>query len=154
MNDTATRAPAPWHLWVVGLVSLLWNGGGGGYDYIQTKRLDADYIGMMSDMVGVDPVIVEAYFMAFPLWMNVAWAIGVWGAVAGSVLLLLRSRHAYPAFLISLAGIVISMVYQFAFPLPGEVDTMIPTIMAVIVPVITIALAWYARKQAAAGVLR
>jgi hypothetical protein len=154
MDENEDRAPAPWHLWVVGIVSLLWSGGGMGYDYIQTKRLDTEYIGMMSDMMGIGPHMVHSYFVAFPLWMNIAWAVGVWAAVVGSVLLLLRSRQAYPAFVVSLAGIAISMAYQFVYPLPGVADSTLPTIMAVLVPLITIALAWYARKQTAAGVLR
>ena len=39
------------------------------------------------------------------VWFDADWAIGVWFAVAGSVLILLRSRFAAPAFLISLAGL-------------------------------------------------
>jgi hypothetical protein len=39
-----------------------------------------------------------------PAWMTGVWAIGVWGALAGSVLLLLRSKWAVHVFAASLAG--------------------------------------------------
>ena len=56
----------------------------------------------------------KAFFASFPVWMKAFWAIGVWGAIAGSLLLLLRSRHAVTAFGLSLAGLAINSFWQFA----------------------------------------
>ncbi len=154
MSDTENDVRTPWHLWVVGVVSLLWNGGGGGYDYVMSKTLDPGYIDLMSSTMGLDPQVIVAYFEAFPLWMNIFWAIGVWGAVLGSILLLLRRRLAIHAFVASLVGIAVSTYYQFANPFPGEVDTVIPAVMAFVVPAIIIALIYYAKRMSAAGVLR
>ncbi len=148
------RAKTPVHLWVVGIVSLLWNLGGGGSDYVLTKLENEAYLDTMASAVGIEVPAVQAYFEAFPLWMNVAWALGVWGAVAGSLLLLFRSRYAYHAFIVSLFGIVVSTIYQFSDPLPGSADSSIPAIMSVIVPLITVALILYARRQTQTGVLR
>lgn len=39
------------------------------------------------------------------MWMETAWAIGVWGAFLGALLLLARSRHAAAAFALSLLGL-------------------------------------------------
>ncbi len=152
MNE-AIKTRAPWHLWVVGGLSLLWNGGGG-YDYIQSKRLDQGYLELMDDTMNIEPGVIVAYFEAFPLWMNIFWAIGVWGAVLGSVLLLLRSRYAFHAFIASLVGIAVSGYYQFANPLPGNVDSTLPMVMAMLVPAVIILLIWYSHRMIARGVLR
>src|SRR3546814_2675554 len=38
-----TTDKTPWHLWVVGVLSLLWNAVGA-FDYTMTKLNDADYL--------------------------------------------------------------------------------------------------------------
>lgn len=146
----ATMQPAstPWHLWAVGLVSLLWNAYGG-YDYTMSHLDPAAYIAS----AGYGPE-VTAWFEAFPTWATAAWAIGVWASVLGSILLLLRSRHATTLFLLSLVGALVSFGYQFTSDRPAEVAGGAAAIMPVVI-LIAIAAQWYyARRQAAAGVLR
>ena len=145
---TAMSGPAPRHLWIVGILSLLWNCYGA-YEYLMTELDTAAYI----EAGGFGPQ-VTAWVAAFPTWVVAAWAIGVWASVAGSILLLLRSRHAAAAFLISLAGALVSFVYQFTSDRPVEVASGLPLIMPIAI-LILIAAQWlYARRQAAAGVLR
>ncbi|HWW58250.1 MAG TPA: hypothetical protein VN047_15260 [Sphingopyxis sp.] len=98
----------------------------------------------------------QQYFYSFPLWANVGWALGVWGSVLGSILLLMRSRHAVTAFLLSLAGLALSIIYQFGMHY-GDLERMFgmfPMVFTAVIVVIVIALYLYARRQAAAGVLR
>src|SRR5687767_4451129 len=92
--NAAIAAKAPWHLWVIGIVSLLWHCFGG-YDYIMSQTRNADYMRMMTEPYGIDTQLALEYFDSFPLWADTAWALGVWGAVAGSILLLIRSRYAF-----------------------------------------------------------
>lgn len=47
-----------------------------------------------------------AVMTGYPAWMTLAFAIGVFGGLAGSVLLLLRSRVAQPVLAISLVAYV------------------------------------------------
>lgn len=47
---------------------------------------------------------------SYPAWASRLWAPGEWGAFAGSVLLLLRSRLAVPAMLVALTGPIGTMV--------------------------------------------
>lgn len=100
-GDAAGRTP--WHLWLVGGVALLWNAFGG-YDYIMTQTRNAAYLAQFTPEQ-------RAYFESFPIWMEAVWGIGVWGAVAGSLLLLLRMKWAFHAFLASLIAFAISVVY-------------------------------------------
>jgi len=139
---------APTHLWVVGILSLLWNAFGG-YDYTMTELRDPTYLGSM----GFGPEEI-AYLDAFPAWAVAAWAIGVWASVVGSVLLLLRSRHAATAFLVSLAGALASFAYQFASDKPASLASGLPMIMPVVILILIGAQWYYARRQVAAGVLR
>ena len=102
MTDTMTTR-TPWHLWVVGAAALLWNGYGG-YDYVMTQTNNAAYLAQFT-------AEQRAYFDSYPMWMEADWAIGVWGGVLGAVLLLLRSKWAFHAFLASLIAFAVSVVY-------------------------------------------
>ena len=103
-DDTMKMTTAtPWHLWAVGMLALLWNGFGG-YDYVMTQTNNAAYLAQFTPEQ-------RAYFDSFPMWMEAIWAIGVWGGVLGSLLLLLRSKWAFHAFLASLVAFAVSVVY-------------------------------------------
>lgn len=146
MNGLARKAP--WHLWVVGVISLLWNAIGV-WDYTQTRLRGMDYLKSM----GSDEAAM-AYIDSFPLWADIAWALGVWGAFGGSVLLLLRSRFATIAFALSLLGAIASNIYPFMSEPPAVMQSAMARVFAIVIVVIAAALLWYSRKQAAAGVLR
>lgn len=147
MNATAgSRAQAPWHLWAVGIVSLCWNAFGA-YDYLMSVSLNASYLANYPpEMAGI--------IKAFPLWATCAWALGVWASVVGSVLLLLRSRYATTAFLISIAGALVSFVYDFTLKLPAEMDTAINQVVPLVILIMIVAQWYYARRMTEAGVLR
>ena len=117
MTDTMKTAP-PWHLWAVGVISLLWNAFGG-YDFVMSVTQGETYwraSGMTDAMI--------AYYNAMPTWMYVPWVLGVWGAVAGSILLLMRNKLAVPAFALSLLGAVGSLAYGLANPMPPLPEAM------------------------------
>lgn len=149
MTDTM-KAATPWHLWVVGGVSLLWNAFGG-YDFVMSVTKGESYLresGMTDAMV--------AYFNAMPTWMYVPWVFGVWGAVAGSILLLMRSRFAVHAFGLSLIGAVVSLIYgQFIDKAPSPPAEMaVIAYMPWVIAVVAAFLAWYAMSMRKKGVLR
>lgn len=142
MNQATARA-APWHLWVVGVLTLLWNAIGA-MSYTMTRLGKLESLGMTPDQI--------AYFDGFPVWANTVWAIGVWGCFAGSVLLLLRSRHAVTAFAISVVGLIGTTYFSyFASDVPAELQS---PALDIAIWAITLGSLWYARRQAAAGVLR
>jgi hypothetical protein len=148
MTDT-TKAATPWHLWAVGGISLLWNGFGG-YDFVMSVTQGETWwraSGMTQPMID--------YFNAMPNWMYVPWVLGVWGAVAGSILLLLRSRFAVHAFALSLLGAVGNLLYGLVIArmpaLPPEMAMMAYMPWAIVV--IAAFLAWYAWTMSKKGVL-
>lgn len=106
MADPLTRqARTPWHLWVVGIVALLWNAMGA-FDYSMTQSRNAAY------MAGFTPEQL-AFFYGMPAVVNSAWAVGVWGGVAGSLLLLLRRRSAVWVFLASVVGVITTTFHNY-----------------------------------------
>jgi hypothetical protein len=148
MTDT-TKAATPWHLWAVGGISLLWNGFGG-YDFVMSVTQGETWwraSGMTQPMID--------YFNAMPNWMYVPWVLGVWGAVAGSILLLLRSRFAVHAFVLSLLGALGNLLYGLVIArmptLPPEMAMMAYMPWAIVV--IAAFLAWYAWTMSKKGVL-
>lgn len=162
MSDAETDVPqqaeegneaAPWHLWVVGVLALMFTAFGA-YDYVMSQMGDRAYIGAMVEPFGIDTDVAVTYFSSFPFWADFIWAIGVWGAVAGSLLLLARRAWAYPAYLASLLGLVGSNAYGVANPVPGMTDSSMSYTMIAVVFAIMVALAVYARTQREQGVLR
>jgi len=150
MDDVQARN-TPVHLWIVGLLGLLWNCFGA-YDYVMTRMRDTDYLAKM--MPDVDPNVTLAWVDSFPLYAQFGWGLGVWGGVVGSLLLLVRSKWAVWAFALSLIGAVLSLGYQIigAPPLPGADDPMFDVMPFVIIAVAA-GLYYYAHRQGQAGVL-
>ncbi|MBW8860575.1 MAG: hypothetical protein JF570_12895, partial [Caulobacter sp.] len=105
----------PWHLWMVGVFALLFNAIGV-FDFMMTLTQGARYMAS----AGMTPAQI-AHYQAMPPWMTVVWAIGVWGAFLGSVLLLLRRKMALPFFAVSLAAFLLSLVYTYGLTHGGEI---------------------------------
>ncbi|WP_034922532.1 hypothetical protein [Erythrobacter sp. SD-21] len=103
---------APWHLWLVGVLGALWNGFG---CYIYTMAMTRD----PEIMASAPPEMVAAFEEA-PAWSNGAWALGVWGGLAGSLLLLARSRFALHSFAISLLGLIGTTTYEMNWDVPVD----------------------------------
>ncbi|MXP47168.1 hypothetical protein GRI43_07165 [Altererythrobacter luteolus] len=141
MNGTTGKAP--WHLWVIGVLTLLWNSIGI-MSYLATRMDKLESLGMTADQI--------AYFDSYPLWANAFWALGVWGAFAGSILLLLRSRWAVTSLIVAIAGLVGTSLYQHV--LTQTPESLQNPVLAVSIWVITALMLWYAVKMRSAGVLR
>ncbi|SFS69783.1 hypothetical protein [Brevundimonas viscosa] len=146
MTDTMKMTTSTlWHLWAVGLVSLLWNGYGG-YDYVMTQTDNAAYLAQFT-------AEQRAYFDSFPMWMEAVWAIGVWGGVLGAVLLLLRMKWAFHAFLASLVAFAVSVVYG---QMSGGNELMGSTglIFSAVIFLLGLGFVMYSRVMSRKGVLR
>ena len=78
----------------------------GSVDYVMTQMKNEAYL------AGFTPEQL-AYFESFPTWVVASWATAIWLSVLGSILLLLKSRMAAPAFGISFIAMVITAVHNF-----------------------------------------
>jgi hypothetical protein len=143
------RSATPVHLWIVGLLATLWNAFGC-YDYLMTRMRNTDYLKSM--MPDVDPNAMLAYVDSMPVWAAAGWGLGVWMGIAGSLLLLTRSRHAVWTLGLSFVGAVVGIGYQQMNPMTGISGGM-ATVMPIVVIVVALALFLYARAMARKGVL-
>ncbi len=150
---TIDRARTPWHLWVVGVLSLLWNAFGC-YDYTMTQLGDATYLSAMASQAGVPVDIFIAHFAAYPAWMDAAWALGVWGSLLGSILLLLRKQWAVLAFFVSLFGLFVSTLYGIGNPVEGMEQSASNWTLMAMIWVILIGLIVYSRAMVKRNHLR
>ena len=98
-------AKAPVHLWIVGILSLLWNAVGA-FDYAATQLRIESYMSQFTQEQ-LD------YFYAFPAWVDASWAIAVWGSLLGSLALLLKKSWAVSLFGLAIIGIAATSVYNF-----------------------------------------
>jgi hypothetical protein len=146
----AVSARAPAHLWITGIVALLWNAFGC-YDYLMSRMHNADYLKSM--MPDVDPAVAFAFVDSMPLYASIGWGLGVGGGLLGAILLLMRSRYAVHAFALSLLGMILSFGYQLfvAKNVPAGMDS--PVVPAIIF-VVGLFLLWYAARMNRAGALR
>lgn len=92
---------APWHLWIIGTIAFLWYAMGAAT--IQMAQL--------AMLPGLDAGEI-AYYAAKQIWLVAATAIGTYGSVLGSVLLLMRRRAADPVFGLSLGGIMVGNIVE------------------------------------------
>lgn len=150
---TTAQTRAPVHLWIIGVLALLWNCFGA-YDYVMSHMRDTQYIA--NAMPGVDPNAALAWMDAFPLYAKIGWALGVWGGLLGAILLLIRSRYAVWAFGLSLVGIVLSIGYQIvaAPKLPGSANNAMNTAIPYVIAIIGVALLVYSNAMQKRAVLR
>ncbi|MDP1914547.1 hypothetical protein [Brevundimonas sp.] len=146
MTDMTVKTP--WHLWVVGLAGLLWNGYGA-YGYYMTNTGGDAFMAA----AGMTEAHI-AYVNAMPAWTNAAWAFGVWGGLLGSVLLLLRMKWAFHVYLVSLLGLIGSLIYQYGMSDGAQFGGASSMIMYAFILAGCLFLLWYSRMMAGRGVLR
>ena len=150
--EATINARTPAHLWIVGGLATLWNAFGA-YDYLMTRMRNMDYLNSM--MPGGDATAMLTYVDSFPLWAQAGWGMGVWFGLLGSIMLLVRSRWAVHAFILSLAGMVLSFGYQFTHP-----SDIVAThegagaVMPYVIMLVELALLAYASANRKKGLLR
>ena len=138
----------PWHLWVIGVVSLLWNTMGAADYVLSSLRAQWWFDAMQYPEAGI------AYLAAFPAWAHGGWALGTLGAFLGSILLLARSRFAVWAFALSLLGIAVTTLYEMQAEMPPELADIQPAWFPIVLWSIATFLLIYAVSMRSKRVLR
>ncbi len=145
-NQGRSRPGAPWHLWVVGVLTLLWNAMGA-FDYLMTETRNEGY------MARFTPEQLE-FFYGFPSWVVAFWALAVWGGVLGSVLLLLRKRFAVEVFIVSFLSMVVTTIHNYFIADGMEVmGGAGPLIFSLVIFLVALGLVLYAQAMKKRGVL-
>jgi hypothetical protein len=144
MTQSATKTPI--HVWIIGVLALLWNAGGA-YDYAASQLRIESYLSNFSQEQ-LD------YYFTFPVWMEAAWAIAVWGSVLGALALLLRKSWAVWLFGAAIAGLLVSTFYNFVLSDGAAVMGEGAVIFTAMIWVIALFLFFYARAMKNRQVLK
>ena len=103
MTDNSS-ARAPWHLWVLGIVTLLY-GILAAYDSVQTLIAGEDYMratGMKDAQL--------SYFTTTPWWFDAASFVSTWSGMLAAAALLLRKRIAALLYAVGAAATFVSAI--------------------------------------------
>jgi hypothetical protein len=141
----APTVKAPWHLWVVGIVAVLWNAIGA-FDYAATQLRIEAYMSQFTEEQ-------LAYFYGFPAWAVAAWAIAVWSSLLASLALLFRKAWSAGLFGLAIVAMVITFVYNFVLSDGLSMMGAGGLIFTAIIWLIAFFLLFYARAMAKRGVL-
>ena len=146
MTSTTVAAKTPLWFWVAAGLGLAWNVFGAvqflGSLNATTESLQAQ--GMTAEQAAV--------MLGYPVWMTIAFAIGVFGGIIGCILLLLRNRLAYPVFLASLVGYIVLYVGDITEGVFAALGTPQVVVLSVVV-LIAAALLWLSRLATRRGLL-
>ncbi len=119
----------------------------GGLDYVMTQSQNEAY---MAEFTAEQ----LEYFYNFPMWVNVVWAVAVFGGVLGSLLLLFRSKLSFPVLAISFLAMVLTTIYNFGMTNGAELMGTAGAVFSGVIFVIALLLVVYARAMVKRGVLR
>ena len=144
-TPAAPGARTPVHLWIVGILALLWNLMGV-VDYLATQLQWEPYMSEFTEEQ-------LAYFYGFPSWVVAFWAIAVWGSLLGTIALLLRKRWAVWCYGAALVGLVFTTIYSYLLSEGGALMGTGADIFTVVIWIVAIFLLWYSWKMVQKGVL-
>lgn len=139
--------PSIWY-WIICVLLLLWNCIGG-FDFIMTQTQNAEYL------ADYPPEMLD-YWAAFPLWADAAWALAVFGAILGWILMLLRKSLAVPVFVLSFVGFILTQIYVM---ISGGSAMQVEYLGAgayaftALIFILAVFAIWYARRAKAKGIL-
>lgn len=128
----------PWHMWVVGIMTLLWNGSGA-VTFLLAQ------LGMLSNLSAEE----MAYYAAQPLWFVILVNIATWGAFFAGIALLFKSRQAFNLFGLSLGMIVLTDLIDLVSGTHralAEEGAMVMTLMVLVIACLQLLYSWRWKK--------
>ncbi|MET4683097.1 hypothetical protein [Brevundimonas faecalis] len=145
MTDIVKRG-TPWHLWAVAVVSVVWNGIGVWQWYQKVTGSPAYW-----DALTMQQVV---YLRGAPLWTDVAFGVAVWCGLLGALMLLLRRRLAFNAFVAGLIAMLADSVYVHVLSNGREVMGTAGVLFGVLIILIFAAQIAYSHWARRKGVIR
>ena len=137
---------APWHLWVLGTVTLLY-GLLAAYDSVQTFVAGEDYM-RASGMTDAQ----LSYFTSTPWWFDAASFVSTWSGMLAAAALLLRKRIAALLYAVGAAATFVSAIYLYLLS-DGTAAMGDLRYAPIVIGTVMALMALYARGLATRGVL-
>ena len=129
--------------WIVAIFALVWNLIGVAFWYMQIS-MTPDRLASMSEPE-------RQIYEATPSWINIAFAVAVFGGVLGALGLLMKKRWAGTMFLLSLLSLLVQMIGAYVVTPAWAVYGPAGLVMPAMFILIALFLLWYANKAKARG---
>jgi hypothetical protein len=131
MNDENVGG-VHWSFWLISVVALIFNAMGVINYFVQ----------MNADSLASFPEVYRPIIEGRPAWATSAFAIAVFGGSLACLLLLLRKSAAFYVFILSLLGVIVSMIHIFGVAGLSSIEVWIGVMMQLVV---TAFLIWYSK---------
>ena len=141
--NTDIAVSRPRSFWVIAVLALLWNLVGIAMFYMQ--------VAMTPEQLAAMPAEQRAVYEATPPWLDVAFAVAVFGGALAALGLLLGKRWAVPMFLLSLLGLLAQMLGAYAVTPAWSAYGAAGLAMPILLVAIAVSLVLYSRKAAVRG---
>ena len=125
-----------WSFWVIGTIMLIWNVMGA-MNFLWQFNADANSLSSL-------PETHRAIIIGRPLWATGGFAIGVFVGALGCLLLLLKNSAAYYLFIISLLGMILTMIHTIGIASSTIDFSPFEIFIMILMPlVVAVFLIWY-----------
>jgi len=132
------KKKAHWGIWLIGIVSLFWYAMSC-MNFIWQMDLTPDKLAMLSEAQ-------NALIVNRPLWATVGFVVAAIAGTLGCLLLLFKRSAALYGFLLSLIGLIVSMMPVYGVIHSGVSFSFFEFSMYVIAtPLLGLFLGWYAK---------
>ena len=131
MNDK-TVGGIDWSFWIISVVTLIF--------YVM--GVINYFVQMNPDMLASFPESYRPIIEGRPAWATAAFAIAVFGGSLGCLLLLFRKSAAFYVLLVSLLGVIVSMMHIFGVAGFSSFEVWMGVLMQLVV---TVFLIWYSK---------
>lgn len=137
MNNKSVNS-IHWSFWLISAIMLIWNVMGS-MNFLWQMLADADALAALSE---THRSIIEGR----PVWATAGFAIGVIVGAFGCLLLLLRKLAAFYLFVISLLGIILTMIHTVYVANMLIEFSFIEIVIMIVMPLVVASfLIWYSK---------
>lgn len=135
MNEQLVKS-AHWSFWFICIFAFIWHALGGVNFLVQLNP----------EMVAKFPESHRAIIEGRPIWATAGFAVAVFGGAIASLLLLLKKSIAFYVYLVSLLGVIMTMIHTIIIANSVIAFTVVEIIVMILLPTaVLILLSWYAR---------
>lgn len=125
-----------WSFWVIGIVALVWNLLGV-INFLWQWQMSAEALAIMHE---THRAIIEGR----PIWATGGFGLAVFGGALGGLLLLLRKPAAIYLFIVSLLGVVVTMIHTIGIANSSVEFGFFNISMMILIPLVAgVFLIWY-----------
>jgi len=133
-----------WSFWVIGTIMLIWNVMGA-MNFLWQFNADANSLASL-------PETHRAIIIGRPLWATGGFSIGVFVGALGCLLLLLKKSAAYYLFIISLLGMIVTMIHTIGIASSTINFSPFEIFIMILMPlVVAVFLIWYSTLAKSKG---